>query len=188
MGMGVSFRIALFLHLFVSTSILSLPPLMSCSRGGWPRCLAWHGWLLALSPRRVYPPWAVAMVELLILCWRMPWEHFSLILLELGEHSGILRTLLICLKMFLPIPTFGPMVAGMRIWMLWLVLLVLVLMFRLFLSVFDGRAWGHAQDLDVAHDASRIFPWSQVVCRLFRGRVLGCHPCPSSLHADSPGC
>ena len=32
--------------------------------------------------------------------------------------------------------------------------------------VFDGRAWGHAQDLDLAEDASVSFPWSLAGSRL----------------------
>ena len=38
-------------------------PLMSCDRSTWPRCLAWHGWLPALSPRRFGSPWAVATTD-----------------------------------------------------------------------------------------------------------------------------
>ena len=36
---------------------------MSCDRSTWPRCLAWHGWLPALSPRRFGSPWAVATTD-----------------------------------------------------------------------------------------------------------------------------
>ena len=38
-------------------------PPMNLDRSAWPRCLAWHGWLPALSPRRVQTPWAVAEVD-----------------------------------------------------------------------------------------------------------------------------
>ena len=38
-------------------------PLMKLDRSNWPRCLAWHGWLPTLSPRRVQPPWSVAEVD-----------------------------------------------------------------------------------------------------------------------------
>ena len=37
--------------------------LMRCDRSAWPRYLAWHGWLLALSPRRVHLPWAASEVD-----------------------------------------------------------------------------------------------------------------------------
>ena len=35
--------------------------LMKCDRSAWSRCLAWHGWLPTLSPRRVRLPWAIAV-------------------------------------------------------------------------------------------------------------------------------
>ena len=37
--------------------------LMACDRRSWPRCLAWHGWLPALSPREIHLPWAVPMAD-----------------------------------------------------------------------------------------------------------------------------
>ena len=37
--------------------------LLRCDRSSWPRCLVWHGWLPALTPRRVHPTWAVAIAD-----------------------------------------------------------------------------------------------------------------------------
>ena len=53
-------------------SIRRLPEfalLMNCDRGAWPRCLAWHGWLPAHSPRRTHPPWAVAVADTVGAAW-----------------------------------------------------------------------------------------------------------------------
>ena len=63
-GDGSSFSgIALLPPLFTLESIRSFSPFWRLDRSSWPRCLAWHGWLPALSSRRVQPPWAVAEVD-----------------------------------------------------------------------------------------------------------------------------
>ena len=50
---------------------------------------------------------------------------------------------------------------------------------------FDYRAWGHAQDLDLEDDASRIF---SMVAGLLQTVHWGGYSCPSSFHVFAFGC
>ena len=130
---------------------LEFVPLMMLDRGTWPRCLAWHGWLPELSPRRVQPPWAVAEVDSVDAAletalgaypvhpgeaWRPEWDPEDISDLEDdvpgdpniwtdGSRNEDLRRA-------------GAYVQNVP----W---------------VFNGRTWGRVQDLDLDDDASRIF-------------------------------
>ena len=54
--------------------------------------------------------------------------------------------------------------------------------------VFDGRPWGHVQDLDLDDDASRIFSMVPGFLQTVqRGEYWGGHPCLTGFHADSLG-
>ena len=63
MEMVIFSGIALLLHFVHIRNHPEFIPLFKLNRSSWPRCLAWHVWLPALSPRRVQPPWAVAKVD-----------------------------------------------------------------------------------------------------------------------------
>ena len=67
-------------HLFWDCSfppnvhVRSLPEfsrLLTLNRSGWPGCLLWHGWLLALSGRTGRTPWAVTGSDFAEILWRV---------------------------------------------------------------------------------------------------------------------
>ena len=132
-------------------------PLMKLDRGAWPRCLAWHGWLPALSPRRVQPPWAVAEVDNVDAAletalaaypvhpghaWRPGWDPEDVS--DLADDVPAFPNIWTDgsrdedLDAMVGVAGSGAYVKNVP----W---------------VFDGRAWGHAQDLDLDDDAARIF-------------------------------
>ena len=132
-------------------------PVFKLNRSSWPRCLAWHGWLPALSPRRVQPPWAVAKVDCVDAAletalgaypvhpgeaWRPGWdpEDISDLAEDVPAHPNIWTdgSRDEDLDAMVGVAGAGAFVKEVP----W---------------VFDGRAWGHAQDLDLGHDATRIF-------------------------------
>ena len=131
---------------------------MNLDRSTWPRCLAWHGWLPALSPRRVNPPWAVAKVDRIDAAletalgaypvhlggaWKPEWdpEDISDLADVVPPHPDIWTdgSRDEDLDAMVGVAGAGAFVKNVP----W---------------VFDGRAWGHAQDLDLVDDAARIFP------------------------------
>ena len=132
-------------------------PLMTLDRSSWPRCLAWHGWLPALSCRRVQPPWAVAEVDSIDTAletalgaypvhpggaWSPGWDPEDIVDLADGvpSHPNIWTdgSRDEDLDAMVGVAGAGAFVKDVP----W---------------VFDGRAWGHAQDLAVDGDATRIF-------------------------------
>ena len=138
-------------------SIQNFYPLMMLDRSAWPRCLAWHGWLPALSPRKIQPPWAVAEVDCVDAAletalgaypihpgdaWRPGWDPEDISDLADGvpDHPNIWTdgSRDEDLDAMVGVAGAGAFVNDVP----W---------------VFDGRAWGHAQDLDIGDDAARIF-------------------------------
>ena len=132
-------------------------PLMVLDRSSWPRCLAWHGWLPTLSSRRVQPPWAVAEVDSIDAAletalgaypihpgeaWSPGWDPEDVLYLtdNVPNHPNIWTdgSRDEDLDAMEGAAGSGAFVKDVP----W---------------VFDGRAWGHAQDLDTGEDASRIF-------------------------------
>ena len=132
-------------------------PLFKLNRSSWPRCLAWHGWLPALSPRRVQPPWAVAEVDCVDAAletalgaypihpgeaWRPGWDPEDIF--DLAEDVPANPNIWTDgsrdedLDAMVGVAGAGAYVKNVP----W---------------VFDGRAWGPAQDLDLDDDAARIF-------------------------------
>ena len=130
---------------------------MACYRGTWPHCLAWHGWLPALSPRRVHPSWGVTVVDCVDASlesapgaypldpggnWHPQWDPEDIAdkadnvpanpnIWTDGSRDEDLDALM------------GGAGAGVYV--------------RTVPCVIDSRTWGHAQDLDLADDACRIF-------------------------------
>ena len=143
--------------------------LMRLDRVGWPRCLAWHGWLPALSPRRIGVPWATALADTVDASletalggyplslgsnWNPGWDPEDIV--DLADDFPATPNMWTDgsrdedLDALVRVAGAGAFTASVP----W---------------VFDGRAWGHAQDLDVAEDACRIFSmvpgWLQTVQR-----------------------
>ena len=157
MGMVIFSGIALPLRLFASGTILKFVPLLTLDRSSWPRCLAWHGWLPCLSARRGQFPWAVAEVDNVDASLESALGAYPAVPGGRCCLVGILLTLLIWLIM------------SLLILIIWtdgsrdedLDAMVGVAGAGAFVKevpwVFDGRAWGHAQDLDLGNDATRIF-------------------------------
>ena len=134
-------------------------PLMSLDRSTWPRCLAWHGWLPTLTCLRAQPPWAVAEVDSVDaaletalgaypICpggdWNPGWDPEDIVDLtdNVPNHPNIWTdgSRDEDLDAMVGVAGSGAFVKDVP----W---------------VFDGRAWVHAQDLDIGEDASRIFLW-----------------------------
>ena len=132
-------------------------PLMTLDRSSWPRCLAWHGWLPTLTCRRVQPPWAVAEVDSIDAAletalgaypihpggaWNPGWDPEDVLDLadDILNHPNIWTdgSRDGDLDAMVGVAGAGAFVKDVP----W---------------VFDGRAWGHAQDLDIGDDAARIF-------------------------------
>ena len=132
-------------------------PLMTLDRSSWPRCLAWHGWLLALSPRRAHSPWAVSEIDSvdsvletalgaypILPCevWRPGWDPDDIS--DLADGVPGLPNIWTDgsrdedLDGMVGVAGAGAYVGEVP----W---------------VFDDRAWGHAQELNLDYDASRIF-------------------------------
>ena len=146
-------------------------PLMDCDRSTWPRCLAWHAWLPALSPRRTGSPCAVASVD---------WVDIALER-ALGAYPGRPAAAWspewdpedICdLAEDIP-PNPNIWTDGSRDEDLDAMVGVAGAFVKNVPWVFDGRAWGHAQDLDLDNDAAVPFPWSLERCRLFSALSTG---------------
>ena len=131
--------------------------LLELDRSTWPRCLAWHGWLPTLTCRRTQPPWAVAEVDSVDAAletalgaytihpggaWNPGWDPEDIVDLtdNVPNHPNIWTdgSRDEDFDALLGVAGSGAFVKDVP----W---------------VFDGRAWGHAQDLDVDEDASRIF-------------------------------
>ena len=55
---GICFGSVLISPLFISVRVLNFTCLLSMDRRTWPRCLLWHGWLLALACSGGASPWA----------------------------------------------------------------------------------------------------------------------------------
>ena len=132
-------------------------PLMNLDRRLWPRCLSWHGWLPALSPRRVQPPWAVAEVDCVDSAletalgvypvnpgdiWRSGWDPVDISDMTDGvpAHPNIWTdgSRDEDLDAMVGVAGAGAFVNEVP----W---------------AFDDRAWGHAQDLGIGTDATRVF-------------------------------
>ena len=138
-----------FSPLCVFVSILSFTPSWSLTVVPGPAVLAWHGWLPALSPRRVQPPWAVAEVDNFDAAletalgaypvhpggsWRPGWdpEDISDLADDVPDHPNIWTdgSRDEDLDAMVGVAGAGAFVNDVP----W---------------VFDGRAWGHAQDLNL---------------------------------------
>ena len=147
--------------------------LMQLDRSSWPRCLVWHGWLPALSFCRNGSPWATALADTVDAALEVSLGGYPLCLGEVwnpGWDPGDIIDLADEVPAVPNIWTDGSRdedldalieVAGAGAYtgsVPW---------------VFDGRAWGHAQDLDVDHDACRIFPWFLVCFNRYKGRNIG---------------
>ena len=130
---------------------------MTLDRSSWPRCLAWHGWLPTLSPRRVRSPWAVSEVDSVDAAletalgaypilpgevWKPRWDPEDMSDLAYGvpSHPNIWTdgSRDEDLDGMVGVAGAGAYVNDVP----W---------------VFDDRAWGHAQELNLDVDAARIF-------------------------------
>ena len=162
---------------------------MACDRRCWPRCLAWHGWLPALSPREIHLPWAVPMADGADAAFECALGAYLVhpgSLWDLGWHPEDVNDLAGDVPADPNIWTdgsgdegldalVGVAGAGAFVWSVpW---------------VFDGGEWGHAQDLNQDdHAFWYLFygPW--VASNSSKGGVLGVYPCPSSADACSSAC
>ena len=157
MGMVIFSGSVLPLPLCISGIFSEFLTLLTLDRSSWPRCLLWHGWLPALSPRRVQPPWAVAEEDCVDAAvetalgaypvqpgdaWGPGWDPEDI------SDSGD------SVPSYPNIWTDGSRDEDLDA-------MIGVVGAGAFVKevpwVFDGRAWGHAQDLDLDNDASRIF-------------------------------
>ena len=112
---------------------------MACGGRCWPRCLAWHGWLPTLSPRRVHLPWAVAMADGAALeCALGAYPVHPGSLWDSGKHPEDVNDLA------------GDVPANPDIW-------ADGSRDEDLDALVDCGAWGHAEDLDLDDDVSRIF-------------------------------
>ena len=139
--------------------------LLNCERSSWPRCLAWHDWLPSVSRERVHPPWAAVEVDVvdaalekalgpypleLARAWCPEWDPADII--DLADDMPANPNIWTDgsrdedLDAMVGVAGSGAYVKSVS----W---------------VFDDRAWGHAQDLDLDDDAPRIFPWFLGLCR-----------------------
>ena len=134
---------------------------MAC--GG--RCLAWHGWLPTLSPRRVHLPWAVAMADGAALeCALGAYPVHPGSLWDSGKHPEDVNDLA------------GDVPANPDIWA-------------------DGSRDEDLDALVDCRATPRIltwmmmslvsFLWSVAFFKQFKGRSIGGYPCPSSADACS---
>ena len=152
-------------------------PLLKLDRRAWPRCLLWHGWLPALSPRRIQPPWAVAEVDCVDAAletalgaypirpgedWKPHWDLDDIedLANSVPAHPNIWTdgSRDEDLDAMVGVAGAGAFVKEVP----W---------------VFDDRAWGHAQNLDIGPDATRIFsmvpgPLQSVQRAEFWGAIL----------------
>ena len=130
-------------------------------------CLAWL--VTCLSPRRVQPPWAVAEVDCVDAALETALGAYPVHLHEAWRPGWDLEDISDLAEDVPPHPNFW--IDGSRDEDL--DAMVGVAGAGAFVKtvpwVFDNRAWGHAQDLDLDDDAARIFsmvPWSmQIVQR-----------------------
>ena len=113
-------------------------PLMNRDRTNWPRCLLWHGWLPGLTSRSSGSPWAVASSDLAShnleqalgphpLSTHSTWHPFCMVD-DVPSRETIPH---------LDVETAG---AGAFV--------------HSPAIIFDGRHWGHAQDLDDPQEGS----------------------------------